>query len=210
MEICKQDQPYLCFNLLTITCKQTNGSAEWEERVWGLLNATDVFFDENNIMYESACETNDKCNVDETSFKAYLVRWMAATAKLAPFAYDAIMAKLRPTAIAAAAQCTGSTPKTLCGMSWRNGTNDGSSGVGEMMSALEAVQALLLPQAADQVTNTTGGTSTGNNNAGSGSAETTSDLTAVTVTTAGRVGAGFLTIFAVLGVLSGTWFVIMD
>lgn len=161
-------------------------------------------------MYESACETNDKCDVDETSFKAYLARWMAATAKMAPFTYDTIMAKLRPTAIAAAAQCTGSTPKTLCGMSWLTGTNDGYSGIGEMMSALEAVQSLLITGASDQVTNSSGGTSVGNSNAGSGSAQTTADLTATTVTTAGRVGAGFLTTFAVIGVLSGTWFVILD
>lgn len=187
----------------------TNGSAVWEERIWGLLNATDVFFNSGLIMFESACETNDKCNVDESSFKAYLIRWMAATAKLAPFTYDYVMARLRPTAIAAAAQCTGSTLKTLCGGTWITGANDGNAGVGEMMSALEAVQSLLLPQAADQVTNTSGGTSVGNSNAGTGSAETTSDLTdTIVVTTAGRVGAGVITTFTLLGVLSGVAFVV--
>lgn len=187
----------------------SNYSDTWKTRVWGLLNATDIFFNEDLIMYESACETNDKCNVDEASFKAYLIRWMAATSKLAPFTYDYIMARLRPTAIAAAAQCTGSTPKTLCGGTWITGSNDGDSGVGEMMSALEAIQALLITQAAAQVTNTTGGTSIGNSNAGT-SAKTTSDLTAtITVTTAGRVGAGFITMFAVLGVISGVAFVLI-
>lgn len=183
----------------------------WEERVLGLLNATDVFFS-NDIMFESACETNDKCNVDETSFKAYLTRWMAATTKVAPYTYDTIMAKLRPTAIAAAAQCTGSTPKTLCGMSWlANGVNDGSSGIGEMMSALEAVQALLIKQATEQVTNSTGGTSTGDYSAGSSSSgDSTAALTAVTITSAGRTGAGFLTMFIIIGVISGTWFVVLD
>lgn len=137
---------------------------------------------------------------------------MAATTKVAPFTYDIIMAKLRPSAIAAAAQCTGSTPKTLCGMSWlSNGVNDGSSGIGEMMSALQAVQALLITQAPDQVTNFTGGTSTGDYNAGSSaSGDLTAALTATTVTGAGRVGAGFLTMFIVIGVLSGTWFVVLD
>jgi mannan endo-1,6-alpha-mannosidase len=85
----------------------TNGSSKWQERVNGLVKGLDVYFLANNIMQEMACENNGKCDVDQHSFKAYLARWMAATTKMAPFTYDAIMEKLAPSAQAAAQQCSG-------------------------------------------------------------------------------------------------------
>jgi hypothetical protein len=59
-------------------------------------------------MYEVACETINtvgNCDVDQQSFKAYLARWMAGTAKMCPWTHDTIMAYLKPSAMAAAAQC---------------------------------------------------------------------------------------------------------
>ena len=169
----------------------TNGSDVWKQRVEGLLKGTDVFF-QNNVMQEVACESNGKCDVDQHSFKAYLSRWMAATTKMAPFTYSDVMAKLGPSAQAAALQCGGGDNGRTCGLKWTDGaTWDGSYGVGQEMAALEVIQSNLITQVSGPVTNSTGGTSQGNPNAGSKSAG--QYITQTTVTTGDRVGAGFLT-----------------
>lgn len=86
---------------------QTNGSSTWQTRVSGLLNASDIFF-QNGIMYEVACEdvngTGD-CDTDQQSFKGYLALWMAGTASLCSWTHDTIMNYLNASAIAAAEQC---------------------------------------------------------------------------------------------------------
>ncbi|TAQ89669.1 hypothetical protein B7494_g2015 [Chlorociboria aeruginascens] len=138
----------------------TNGSEIWRTRVSGLLQGTNVFFQNNNIMVEVACELINKCDVDQHSFKAYLSRWMAATTKMAPFTYNDVMAKLAPSARAAAQQCSGGTNGRMCGLKWINGSVwDGSSGVGQQLAALEVIQSNLIRQVQSPVTNSTGGTS---------------------------------------------------
>ncbi|KAF2429238.1 hypothetical protein EJ08DRAFT_304525 [Tothia fuscella] len=42
------------------------------------LNDTNISFN-NSVMFEVACETNGKGNVDQRSFKAYLSRWLRGT-----------------------------------------------------------------------------------------------------------------------------------
>lgn len=186
----------------------TNQSSLWQGRTAGLLKGTDVFFPNNDIMVEVACETVGKCNVDQHSFKAYLSRWMAATTKVAPFTLNDVLAKLGPSAQAAAQQCSGGTNGRTCGFKWTQGTNwDGSFGVGQEMAALEVVQSNLIKQAPGPVTNKTGGTSVGNAAAGTSSKPI---YTTTGATTGGRIGAGFLTTF-VLAIFIGTlWFMIVD
>lgn len=160
-------------------------------------------------MYEEACESTAACDTDQLSFKAYFARWLAATTKIAPFTTSTITPWLRASAIGAAAQCTGGTDGIVCGTRWtQNGTYDGSYGVGQQMSALQIFGALLVADANELYTNSTGGTSVGNANAGSGSVSSTADLTATTVTTAGRAGAGIITTLWLLGVLGGVWFML--
>lgn len=172
----------------------TNGSALWKERLDGMLAGTAVFFPDNNIMQEVACENNGKCDVDQHSFKAYLARWMAATTKMAPYTYDTVMGRLGPSAQAAAQQCSGGDNGRTCGLRWQDGTAwDGSYGVGQEMSALEVIQSNLIAQVTGPVTNSTGGTSQGNPAAGTSS--NTDATTIAPATTADRVGAGFLTTF---------------
>ncbi|KAL9116450.1 MAG: hypothetical protein Q9187_007025, partial [Circinaria calcarea] len=169
-------------------------------RVESLLNATAVFFHPTspNVMYEVACEPQGNCNLDQASFKAYLSRWMAATTKLAPFTTDFIMTKLRASAIAAAKQCTGGADGTTCGIRWTtNGVWDGSSGVGQQMSALEVIQSNLISSVAAPVTNSTGGISVGNPSAGTG-AVSPIGLPTNPIMLRDQVGAGFLTAFALL------------
>jgi mannan endo-1,6-alpha-mannosidase len=153
---------------------QTNGSAIWQERVEGLLNTTIKTFFPNGIAYEVICEAKvSTCSIDMLSFKAYLTRWMAASAQVAPFIYDRVIAVLQTSATAAALQCSGSPADhpngRMCGLSWAKGADwDGSSGVGQQMAALEVIQSNLIQQATAPLTSTTGGTSQGNPNAGQG------------------------------------------
>ena len=169
----------------------TNGSTKWQERVNGMVQGLDVFFPKDNVMQEVACENNGMCDVDQHSFKAYLSRWMAATIKMAPWTYDAIMAKLAPSAQAAAQQCSGGNDGRMCGLKWQSGSTwDGSSGVGQEMAALEVIQSNLITQARGPVTNTTGGSSTGDYAAGTSSF---SPVVITPATVADKVGASLLT-----------------
>jgi mannan endo-1,6-alpha-mannosidase len=186
----------------------TNGSAIWKERVDGMLNGIDVFFPNDNIMVEVACENNGLCDVDQHSFKAYLARWMAATTKMAPYTYDAIMAKLGPSAQAAAQQCSGGDKGQTCGFKWtQNTTWDGSYGVGQQMAALEVIQSNLISKVSGPVTNTTGGTSKGDNNAGTSSS--TNIEVILPATTGDRVGAGFLTTVILIIFIGTIWWMIV-
>ncbi|KAH8817425.1 glycosyl hydrolase family 76-domain-containing protein [Xylogone sp. PMI_703] len=194
----------------------TNGSALWKERTTGIVNRTAALYFPKGIM-QDICESTNQCNVDEHSFKAYLSRWMAATAMMAPYTFDTILPLLRSSAIAAAAQCTGTgngappeqPPGTVCGLKWYlNGTWDGSAGVGQQMAALETVIGTLIhfpKYIKPPVTTTTGGTSQGNPHAG----HNTSAVFVIEIPpakTRDKIGAGFLTAI-VLGILIWTmWF----
>ncbi|KAN0108888.1 glycoside hydrolase family 76 protein [Hyaloscypha variabilis] len=178
----------------------TNGSAIWEQRVNGLLNATFNVFFPNDIAYEVACESKLTCTTDMYSFKAYLARWLAQTTFLAPWTRDIIMPKLRASAIAAAEQCSGGTNGRTCGLSWSKGTVwDGTQGVGQQMAAMAVIFTNLIPLAdiGPPLTNATGGTSAGNPDAGSQSVANPAAIKPATE--ADRVGAGILTTLMLVG-----------
>lgn len=161
-------------------------------------------------MYEG-CEASGKCNVDQRSFKAYLSRWMAATAELAPFTHEAIVARLSTSAQSAIKTCTAGTTGTQCGLKWTTGANDGSLGVGEQMAALEVVQSNLVDKALGWASAVEGtGTSAGNVNAGSSSKTTSDGLVIGEPTTADRASAGILTALLILGVIGGSTTIIMS
>ncbi|KZL80856.1 glycosyl hydrolase family 76 [Colletotrichum incanum] len=139
-------------------------SEVWKNRLDGLVKAADVFFvgEESNIMQEVACETVNLCNLDQQSFKAYLSRWLAAITKWAPHLSDRVLAKIRPSSVAAAAQCKGGSNGRMCGLKWtENGTWDGMQGVGQQMAALEITLGNLIEISSDPVTAHGGGTSQG-------------------------------------------------
>lgn len=133
----------------------TNGTSLWAERTQGFLNASANFFspyaNSTNIMYEPACETINKCNTDQFSFKGYLSRFMWATAVLAPFTSDAITTYLTASSLAAADSCTGGNDTVTCGSRWYVPGWDGKLGVGQQMSALETIQGLLSSKAAPPI-----------------------------------------------------------
>jgi mannan endo-1,6-alpha-mannosidase len=158
-------------------------------------------------MVEVSCEWNKNCNPDQTSFKAYLTRWLAGTIQLAPFTRDLVMPKLHASAAGAAQQCSGGDTGTKCGRDWNSGRWDGFTGVGEQMSALAAVQAILIDKAKKPTTANNGGTSKGDPNAGMGRP---TGPKYSEITQGSRTGAGFLTALLVIGTLGGCWWMIDD
>lgn len=188
------------------------GNDTWKGRVDGILNSTQTKFLKEGVLYEQFCEPNKLCNNDQQSFKGYLARWLASTAKLAPHTEDKVMKILQPSGEAAAAACNGSPasgfsghPGTACGFSWTpKGNFDGIASVGSQMNALSAVMYNLNKKAAAPVTSNSGGTSRGDVNAGPGR---DADPTAMRpITTADRVGAGFVTVLFIAGAIGSTTF----
>jgi len=128
----------------------TNGASVWKDRVSGFLSHAELLFfsavEKDNIMYEWACETGVSgrtCNLDQQSFKAYLSRFLAKTAAIAPFTKDTITKYLTASAVGAAKSCSGGDDGVTCGSKWYTGSFDGQSGVGQQLAALEVTQALL-------------------------------------------------------------------
>ena len=161
-------------------------------------------------MYEYACETNNNCNTDQLSFKAYLARWMAKTTTLAPFLYEGIMTRIRASALAASAQCTGGLDGVTCGQKWTNGgVFDGSVGVGQQMCALEVIQANLVKNATPPATAATGGTSQGDPSAGTKGSPAVGPNPEI-IGTGEKVGAWFLTIFSCIALGGMSWWILLE
>ena len=202
-----------------LTIRQTEGEeqAYWKSQVEGLVDGARFFFyEQTDTMFEIACEPRANCNVDQQSFKAYLARWMAGTAKVAPFTHDAIMKRLRGSAVAAAKQCTGGARGVTCGTRWYEDGWDGTYGVGQQMNALEVFQSNLADLVPGPLSNSTGGTSRGNPSAGTGPDSASSGGgggggragSTDPITTGDRAGAGILTALVVVFVLGGAWYVV--
>jgi mannan endo-1,6-alpha-mannosidase len=190
----------------------------WRERVDGLLTGLKVFFigQDHDIMTEVACERVHLCDDDEQSFKAYLARWMAATTKWAPWTYGTIKPLLEASAAAAAAQCTGGSNGRMCGLMWANNSGkwDGTTGVGQQMASMEVVLGNMIQKVDAPVTNSTGGTSPGNQKEGLPGAKQIDGLSTLEqirpISTADGAGAYFLTVLVLLSILGGMAFVFHD
>lgn len=139
------------------------------------------------------------------TYKGFLHRWMAYTAQLVPSTSDRIMPLLTSSAKAAAAQCTGGDNGRQCGFHWASGKFDGVLGAGQQMSVLGALISVLAVDAVMPVTNSTGGTSQGNPNAGSPRSPY-SEL--APVTTGDKAGAGILTVVAISFASVSLWWMV--
>ncbi|OLL24065.1 Mannan endo-1,6-alpha-mannosidase DCW1 [Neolecta irregularis DAH-3] len=174
-----------------------NQSSIWLSRVEALLDSSiSLFFSSGTIVYEPACEPEQTCNDDQTSFKGYLARNMGYTAQLIPSLADKIFNVLGSSAVAVGKCCNGGTG-TVCGNDYTKGTFDGHTGVGEAIAALEVIQAPLAKYASSPSSARTGGTSTGDVNAGTTSSSGHT-LTEPPPTTAGKFSAVFVTILVSL------------
>lgn len=199
---------------------QTNSDV-WKNRLDKLIAAIFFFFanpelgqGEKDVMIEVACEFNvvveNYCDVDQQSFKAYLARFMILTIKMAPYTEGALMPYLRTTAMAAAKNCRGAPDGTTCSLRWsKDDWMDVYTGMGEQMAALEVFQSNLQHTVGTPVTETTGGTSKGDPNAGMDDDRAVQPLNLSPIETKDRVGAGFLTAIVVSGVLGGAWWMLV-
>jgi mannan endo-1,6-alpha-mannosidase len=153
-------------------------------------------------MTEIACEADDTCNVDQRSFKAYLSRWLAYTATVAPWTREIIDPWLQASAKAAAAQCINGANAVSCGLRWFNSdANDGSSGVGEQMAAVEIMQSLLYPTVTGPATVRNGGVSISDPSAGLETPNTHIAFNNITV--GDKAGASIVTAIVVMGTVYG-------
>jgi mannan endo-1,6-alpha-mannosidase len=134
----------------------TNASTIWEQRTAGLLTATATFVspfkNSTDVLFEAYCELAGNCNSDQLSMKAYLIRWMAGTSLLAPFTAPRIKTIIRASAPGAAAACSGGSSGRDCGSKWYINGSDGTMGLGQQLSAMELMYALLADQASPPMT----------------------------------------------------------
>ncbi|KAF9880808.1 glycosyl hydrolase family 76 [Colletotrichum karsti] len=181
----------------------TDGDAKWKTRLDGLIKGTLNVFFPNNIAFEVACEEHNTCTTDMLSFKGYVARWMSVMTQIAPYTADQILPILKTSAEAGVKQCTGQANQRTCGFKWSTGVYDGTIGAGQQMNVLAAVSSLLIGQAKAPVSNSTGGTSVGDPNAGSNS---NNDLSVHNspITTADKAGAGILTFLVLAGATVNT------
>lgn len=132
------------------------GKKEWADRADRLLGGAGWFFSQEekskNVMYEAACEANDKCNYDMITFKGYLSRFMWQTSVMLPSMREKVESFLVPSAMAAASVCTGGKDGRQCGMKWYTGTYDDKPGLGPQMCALETIQGLLIHESEPPLT----------------------------------------------------------
>lgn len=178
----------------------------------GVLQGIDDVFHRDGIMIEAACEPyTGGCGTDALTFKSFTLRWMAVTAQLVPSLADTIWPLIRNSATGAAGQCDGGDAGTTCGYHWNTTTWDGTQGVGQQMSALAPIQAMMIPAKglAAPFTLDTGGTSKADPNAGTdveGAGEGTgNDAATMKITEADRAGAGIVTFLVLVGMLMGTY-----
>ncbi|KAK3384907.1 glycoside hydrolase family 76 protein [Podospora didyma] len=156
-----------------IMYNHTKGSDKWGIRLAGLLGRTLDHFFPNGTMVERACELEKmQCNEDQHSFKGYMLRALATVATVANFTRPVILETLRFNTKAAVQSCLSDG---TCGFRWNIGKYDGDTDngpAGQAMSALAALSTLLIDQqpVKGPLTDSTGGTSVGDPNAGTGPA----------------------------------------
>ncbi|OAQ61801.1 glycosylhydrolase family 76-2 protein [Pochonia chlamydosporia 170] len=180
----------------------TNGDQKWKDRVDKLITYGLKTFFPKDVAVEISCEPNDGCKTDMFTYKGFVHRWYAVTTQLAPFTAERILPVLQKSAQAAVSQCTGGTNGRQCGLKWVDGTYDGKTGAGQEMSALAAVQSLLIGKGKPPVTHTSGGTSKGNPDGGAGDGSVMPKEKPVT--TGDKVGASIVTIL-LLGLAVGVF-----
>ena len=134
--------------LANVTTDVETNLTNWTDVTIGLLDGTEFFLspypNATRVMYEQVCETDWTCNVDQYSFKAYLSRWLAQTSILVPSTAPWIRRRLRTSTAAAAQSCVGGGDGTTCGAHWYLKSWDSTSGVGQALSAMEVIYALLV------------------------------------------------------------------
>jgi mannan endo-1,6-alpha-mannosidase len=120
----------------------------WKDRLQGYITHVEqVFFSEDSnykIMIEYACEMQHNCNKDQRSFKAYLSRWLAIAAQIAPFTTGQIMPLIQASSYGAMSACIQAADGVHCGRKWNISADDGERDIGNQMAAMSIVQSNLI------------------------------------------------------------------
>lgn len=191
-----------------LTFTQTDGSKIWKNRVDRLLDSLLARFFPDGVAYEVACEPRlGACSTDMLSFKGYVHRWLSVVAQVAPHTQAKILPVLQKSTEAAVKQCTGGDTGRRCGFYWTSKkfvdpAVDRTSGAGEAMNVLAAVSSLLINEANPPATNSSGGISKGNPNAGHGGDNGEVELKPITA--ADKAGAVMVTLL-ILGSATGAF-----
>lgn len=176
------------------------------EKIWGRSKV--FFMDNTTIMYEAACQPTLKCNNDQRCFKGIYSRFLGLTCLMAPTLNEEIQNHLELTTPGVLQSCTGGSDGHTCGMAWSYSGWDGYYGMGEQMSALEALQNRLIWTKQGPLTSDTGASSSGNGSAGLDSATDLVQNT-LSIQTKDKAGAAILTVILVgLFLLSAWWMII--
>ncbi|KAF1953452.1 glycosyl hydrolase family 76 protein [Byssothecium circinans] len=190
----------------------TNGAQIWAERLQGFINRIPYFIPEGygSIMLEP-CEIPQKCNIDQVSFKAYLARWLAVSAQLAPFTAPQVMPHLQKAGKAAAQTCVSSDGVPLpykCGNRWYWKGYDGNGGVGQQLAALSVISSNLITVAQPPKNINTGGNSKGDPGLGTGGSKQLPTTPRPDITAADKAGASILTLLVLGAMFGGSWWLI--
>lgn len=134
-------------------------------------------------------------------FKSFLLRSLASVGQLAPHTAEKIQPVLKSTAQAAVAQCTGGDSGRECGFYWSKGEfqEPETSGVGEQMSVLSSVLALLAPESKGIAAGSGTGNGTGNGGSNGGNSQTPGGGN-TNESGAGKKEIGMMTVLLGLGV----------
>ena len=161
-------------------------------------------------MSEVTCEPNQKCDRNQSCFKAFLSTWLGFMTSIAPYTADEIIPKLQASALGAAKQCSGGDDKKHCGRRWYQDEWDGFKGLEEQMSALGIFSTQMITQNQQKsqapLTSNTGGTSESDPNAGGGNQTESEKLREIT--TGDRAGAGVVTVVFVCGWIGAVTFML--
>lgn len=166
----------------------------WLTRVDEMFKGIESTFinSSTGIIYEYMCQESGKCNTDQRSFKSIFSRCLGQTAVLVSTYTDRVMDVINKSAAGAALSCSGGSDGHTCGINWSYGTWDNWFGLGEQMCALEIMQNTMVLEVPPPLTNSTGGTSEGDVNAGLTSRDPT-NKNQKDVTGKDKTGAGILT-----------------
>lgn len=190
--------PPKCVPLGVLTAaRQSNGEQKWRDRTEKLVQRGLKTFFPNSIAVEPSCENINTCTTDMLTFKGFVHRWYSVITQVAPFTADMITPVLKKSTEAAIKQCTGGALGRQCGFKWASGSYDGKTGAGQEMAVLSAVQSQLIGRAKAPVTHSSGGTSQGNPDAGSGSDDLQKHGRPITA--GDKAGASILTLLVLGG-----------
>lgn len=181
----------------------------WLTRATNIWGRARVFFmDNTKIMYEAACQPSGRCNTDQRSFKGIFSRFLGLTCLFAPSLSDEIQSYLAATTVGVLQSCTGGSDGHTCGLNWGYNGWDGVWGLGEQMSALEALQNRLVHTKPGPLSEETGATSVGNGSAGTTSTTSETVVHPLDIENKDKAGAGVITAFVLILLLAASWWLI--